>query len=108
MLERTRFRKDWQSAALFLVLVTLPTLWVALNPSTSLLAAIGTIAASAVIGLVGWWFLHREGVQVTATMRRPTAVGAVSGYVLLFVALWVYSKLMTRHATTPSTSDATS
>jgi membrane protease YdiL (CAAX protease family) len=48
---------------MFMVLVTLPTLWVVLRPSTELQANTGTIAASLTVGLVGWWFLYRERIQ---------------------------------------------
>jgi membrane protease YdiL (CAAX protease family) len=50
---------------LFLLLVTLPILWVVLKPTTALQANIGTMGASLVIGAIGWWFLRRERIQAS-------------------------------------------
>jgi membrane protease YdiL (CAAX protease family) len=63
VINRTSFRKEWTSIVVFFILVTLPTLWIVLNPATQLQASLGSIGASLVVGLLGWWFLRREGVQ---------------------------------------------
>ena len=70
----------------FCVVAILPTLWVVLSPQTRLQAAIGTILASAGIGLLGWWFLRREGVRAAdvGLGKRAWTSGAI-----LFVAWWV-------------------
>lgn len=62
-LERKRFNDDWRSIVLFLALVTIPTFWTLLDVQTSLGEAIGTSVASTAIGVIGWWFLRREGAR---------------------------------------------
>jgi len=82
---RERFQSRWQPIILFLVLETLLTFWFLVGPRTPAQAAIGTGVASAVVGLIGWWFIRREGV-------RATDVGlgghAWIGGLILFVAWW--------------------
>ncbi len=62
-LQRSRLRKGWGSAILFLALVTLPVTWVLLKPATRLQEIVGTIVASVIVGLVGAELLYYEGVQ---------------------------------------------
>ena len=85
-LERHRFHPGWWRIALFLVLATLPTFWVLLGPDTQLEAAIGTIVASTIIGLIGWAFLRWERIPArdVGLHGRNWAIG-----VLLFVAWWL-------------------
>ncbi|MHB1416963.1 MAG: CPBP family intramembrane glutamic endopeptidase [Chloroflexota bacterium] len=86
VLDRSRFRKEGASVALFLVIVTLPTLWLALRPQTPLLAIGGTIVAEGLVGLIGWWFLRREGVRASdiGFGRRQWVHSLV-----LFAAWWI-------------------
>lgn len=86
-LERRQFRADWRTVLFFLVLVTLPTFWVVVFAvETRLQAAIGTSAASAVVGLIGWWFIKREGVRA-----EDVGLGkrAWAWSLALFLAWWV-------------------
>ena len=62
---------------LSLLVLNLPYEWTGLLPFVALFH--------------GW-----NDFPLVATMRRPTVVGAVSGYVLLFVALWAYSRFKAR------------
>lgn len=91
-LERKQFHSDWRTVLLFLVLVTLPTFWpVLFAVETRLQAAIGTALASAVIGLIGWWFIRREGVgaEDVGLGRRAWTRGLA-----LFLAWWVLVTLV--------------
>jgi hypothetical protein len=54
--ERERFRREWLSILLFLLLVALPTFWALLGSRTRMQAAIGTGILSAVVGLNGTAF----------------------------------------------------
>jgi len=91
VLDRTRFRREWKSIALFLILATLPTLWVVLRPSTELQASIGTIIAGLVIGLIGWWFLYRERIRARdiGLGRRCWAEG-----IAVFIGWWLLVTLV--------------
>jgi|GEM_PF-4844728 len=85
-LERKRFNRDWRSALFFMVVVILPTFWVLLAPQTRSAAAIGTSIASTLVGLIGWWFLTREGVRAkdVGLGRKHWIYGVV-----LFLIWWV-------------------
>lgn len=61
--DRKKFTKEWKSVLIFLILVTLPTLWGLLDPETAIQRSLGTIAVTTLIGLIAWFFLRREGVK---------------------------------------------
>ncbi len=90
-LNRKPFRREWKSIVFFLILVTLPTLWVALGPKTELQAVSGTILATTLVGLIGWWFLRREGVRAADVgFGRESWIPSI----LLFLAWWVAVSLI--------------
>lgn len=88
--DRTRFSATAMPLLLFLILVTLPTLWVALGPDTTVETSLGTLLASLAIGLIGAVFLRREGATL-----GDIGLNRAAWYesLVLFAVWWILTTL---------------